>query len=497
MNIKVEKTTKKLIIMSCIISIFLCLVACGDSSPAIDSVENAEITDKEETLVAEEDLQVNDRAIVIHLDNEQKSIILQTVTSNERYEISYDGISEFYDKYMQALSPAQINPGDIVDVTVSVHSKTLKTMAVVDGFSKTGIDSYSINENKGMFSVGDDNFKINSNTPVFFGETIGKITDINENDVLAVKGIERNIYSITVESGHGYLRLTGEEYFQGGWVECGKVIKPISEGMLLLVPEGDYDMRVTYKGYGGTKPVHIERDKETLVDVSDLKGELLKSGMVSFSILPNDAILYINGEKTDYNIPIELEYGVYQLDITCEGYKSMRKYLSVGNENAAVSFSMEESDGTSNDEELPDTLSSSNENTDPNKIINLGEKTTSTSSSSSPIDPTAGKNNLGSSSLLSSSSSSNTPVDSMLHEENQRGEDVITTSAKVYIDSPEGVEVYYDGSYKGIAPISFNKDAGTHVITLRKDGYVTKSYTLTLGTGDNDETYSFNMLSPE
>lgn len=501
----IYKKSRILILLICLISVSISLTACNQNKEIVKDLEEDEVTS---SLPEDDNLKASDTAIVINIDQNLKTIIFQTITSSERYEVTFDGITEFYDKYGQALSSAQINKGDIVDVIVSIHSKKLNSLQLATGyFEKTRVDSYSIKPNKGMLSIGNDNYKISADLPVFFGEYVGKLSDINENDVLTLKGIDRNIYSVTVDSGHGYVRLIGEEYFKGGWIECGKVIKPITENMLLLVPEGKYEMRVTYHGFGGTKSVTVTRDKETLVDVSDLKGELLKTGKVSISVVPDNADVYINGEKTDYNIPIELEYGVYQVDIVCSGYKSLRKYLSVGNENATVTFNLEESDGTDEESEdsEPNTLPTDT-NKDSNLIYNIGSKTTSSSSVKDDNIDTQNTENTNNTlqntprNRLTNSTSVKNYEDNdrtMLHEDSQTGEDIITTTAQVYIDSPEGVEVYFDGSYKGIAPINFTKEAGTHVVTLRKDGFVTKSYTLTLGNTDADETYSFNMLIAE
>ena len=65
---------------------------------------------------------------------------------------------------------------------------------------------------------------------------------------------------------------------------------------------------------------------------------------------------------------------------------------------------------------------------------------------------------------------------------------------QVYIDSPTGVEVYVDGNYIGIAPVSMNKEVGNFVITLRKTGYQTRSYTVQIDDGDSDVNYSFAEL---
>ena len=70
-----------------------------------------------------------------------------------------------------------------------------------------------------------------------------------------------------------------------------------------------------------------------------------------------------------------------------------------------------------------------------------------------------------------------------------------TKEYKVYIDKPEGVEVYLDGNYIGIAPVSFKKEAGSHTITLRKSGYETRSYTINVDKEEKDSTFTFGELA--
>ena len=67
---------------------------------------------------------------------------------------------------------------------------------------------------------------------------------------------------------------------------------------------------------------------------------------------------------------------------------------------------------------------------------------------------------------------------------------------RVYIDAPEGVEVYKDGAYIGITPLFFKKVQGTCIITLRKEGYRTRSYTITMDAEEKDVNYSFSELLP-
>lgn len=69
-----------------------------------------------------------------------------------------------------------------------------------------------------------------------------------------------------------------------------------------------------------------------------------------------------------------------------------------------------------------------------------------------------------------------------------------TKEYKVHINEPEGAEVYLDGNYIGIAPVSFKKEAGSHTITLRKSGYETRSYTISVDKEKKDSTFTFADL---
>ena len=67
---------------------------------------------------------------------------------------------------------------------------------------------------------------------------------------------------------------------------------------------------------------------------------------------------------------------------------------------------------------------------------------------------------------------------------------------KVFVDAPEFAEVYLDGNYVGIAPTSFVKSEGSHIITLRRSGCQTRSYTISVDGEYKDITYSFAELLP-
>ena len=151
--------------------------------------------------------------------------------------------------------------------------------------------------------------------------------------------------------------------------------------------------------------------------------------------------------------------GSYQVDISCSGGGGTKyvvinrneetQYLRVGQESAGVDVQLDKVDSDSE------------------------ESTGSTQSSSS-----AGSSSTGTASGSTSATA-----------------DTTTTYYRVHIDAPENVEVYLDGNYVGISPCSFKKTSGSHVITLRKSGYETRSYTVQVDDEQKDVSYSFVDLT--
>lgn len=70
-------------------------------------------------------------------------------------------------------------------------------------------------------------------------------------------------------------------------------------------------------------------------------------------------------------------------------------------------------------------------------------------------------------------------------------------TAKTTISAPVGAEVYQDNLYMGIAPVTYTKVTGSHTITLRKEGYITRSYDIEVPDDGKDVTYAFPELEPE
>jgi len=400
-----------------------------------------------------------DTAVVTAVDTESKTLTFKNMSVNRQYTLQYDGASYFYDKYGKALSASQVKPGEIVDLTFFKSKKRLNTLQrSKTGFVHEKIGNYRIDEEKHQISVGSGIYAYTDDMVILSDGKPAELMEINPIDRVTVYGIDSEVYSLVVEKGHGYVRLKNEEYFYGGFIEIGNdVVQRVTENMLLVVPEGIHQVVISNKGTSGVKEIDVRRNIELTLDVGDLKGAEPKYGSVVFSITPADAILYVDGEKADYSKPIRLEYGIHQMILMKAGYSTLTQYIKVAQESAGIEASMElDPDVSGND-------------------IDVSGNDVESPESSEYANPFE--------------------TEAVLPNEETGNAITSTLSYYVTVDSPTDVELYLDGNYVGITPCSFKKETGSHVLTLRKTGYTSKSYTIKVDSEEKNISYSFLDLT--
>ena len=143
---------------------------------------------------------------------------------------------------------------------------------------------------------------------------------------------------------------------------------------------------------------------------------------------------------TDYSKPVSLKYGKHSIQVILDGYTTYTGIVDVQSANPTVRISLaeEEAEVSSDDE-------SSVEKDDSNQ--------------------------------------QNTVTESYDNDH------------KITVSTPAGASVYLDGNYQGVAPCSFPKKIGAITLTLAKDGYTTKSYSVTTTDDDEDVSWSFPDLT--
>ncbi len=466
-----------------IISVFIAAsvcTGCGET-PVQQTSVSAVSTASEESVVEIPDLETDDTAVFVEYMPETADIRLMSADNGRTYTVSVNELTTFSDNHGRVSVAELFEPGMIVQAKISIHSRALKSLAqAADAVVRRDVTDFEMNMNRGVFKLSDGtNLHITENTAVFKNGQKIKAGDISKSDTLIVRSVGHELYSIVITSGYGHLRIKGTQFFSGGWIQIAGMIRPVTDdsSMLLDVPEGEYELIVTYKGRGGSKNVAINRGRESVTDVSDMKEDLVKTGELVFTIRPIDAPakVKIDGKEIDHLSPVTLEYGVYMMEVSAPGYAVIKERISVGSDVSNVDIELQQSDtGENRDTALKDKEDDEETDADSPKILNT------------PTGLTEGSNTGSTTTTSSTASSSSTDTGA--------ADSSVLYGNHIYIEAPEYAEVYFDGIYKGIIPCSFTKESGTHVITLRRDGYETRTFTVTLDTTTQNETYSFSEL---
>ena len=193
-----------------------------------------------------------DVAVIREIDEEQNTITFMNIETGKYYTLAYDGTTVTADKYGNGMAMAQMNDGDIVDVTFLRSKKKLSSMKLSDSaWVMEDVQKYNFDMLRKSAEVGSGVYSLRNNLVVSSEGKDAQLEDIVRGDVVSVSGVGNSVYSVVVKEGHGYLRLSANDYLKGGWIEVGQeVIQQVTEDMLLVVPEGSYNVRLTAAGIG-------------------------------------------------------------------------------------------------------------------------------------------------------------------------------------------------------------------------------------------------------
>ena len=421
-----------------------------------------------------------DTAAIRDIDTVRKKIRFRNHSTGKNYTLSYDNTSMIYDARGTALSAALLEPGQIVDVTFLKSTKHVTTLNVSnEAWTIENTRDHELVRGDGTANIKGEIYKIDPRTLVMADGSLALAEDVLSTDTVTVSGIGKEIYSIMVTSGHGYVSLSSEtvedQSLVGAWIELNNdVIHKISPNMLLSAPEGDYNLQIIGNGANYQSEVNISRNQETVVDTSNVNITKPKEGLVTFEIIPETAEVFVDGEKVLTQTPQSVRYGYHSLKVIADGYVTQNKYLKIGTPNSVINIELEADEASDASSEASSVTAG-----------NIGSVPSSSASLTS-IGTNIGDVSSIVSSAASTASTSSESSDSQTNK--------VISGYKLYFDKPYGAELYFDGSYMGMIPTSVSKISGSHEIILKMEGYETKSYRISVDSDKVDLNYTFPDL---
>ncbi len=428
-----------------------------------------------------------DTATIRAVDTQNKTIKFRNHALGKDYTLSYDNTSMIYDAYGSPLSASLLEQGQIVDVTFLKSAKKITILSVnKDAWYVASTRDHDLVRNDGTAVVKGSVYKIDPRTMVIAENKPALAEDVLSTDSISVSGMGKDIYSVVVTGGHGYVSLSSDvvenQSLVGAWLELDNaVIHKISPNMLLSAPEGDYNLQIIGNGANYQSKVNVARNQETVIDTSNVTIARPKEGLVTFEIVPDTAEVFVDGTRMLSGVPQTVVYGYHNLKIMAEGYETQTKYLKVGTPKSVISIELEKIEDESTEEASDSDTSATSATSDAVDVAASASTSDKKDISSEPVDVSKLGNQTVSGNSANSSESQDTTS----------AQNKVITTHRIYIDEPNGAEVYFDGNYIGIVPTHVTKVSGTHEIIVKKDGYETKSYRINIDSEETDLSYRF------
>ena len=391
---------------------------------------------------------VTDIAVLVGKDTENGRLSLKSKDTGSIYSVNYNGGTKIKSKYGNDIILDKVEVGTIVEAHYIEGTRKLVEMLVSDeAWENTMATKIDVDYDKRILTIGSTNYSYDENLFVYSNGRELDIRELSGIDELTVRGYGTKALSIVVNKGHGYVRLINDNNYVDGMIEIGtSIMTTVIDDMIIAVPEGEHTLVVSKNGVGGEKGITVERGMETIVSLTEFEQPVERVGSVNFNITPEDAdaLLYIDNVLVDYDELVTLTYGKHSLIITSNEYDTYQKTITISSVYSTVSINI------SGEEETEDETE---------------ESTTSDEEETTAVADV---------------------------------EDLDDGDESINVNAPEGAYVYFDGVYKGVAPVSFSKVSGEHVIILSKDGYETKMYTIDVVSDGEDMDVSFpDMLESE
>ncbi len=448
--------------------------------------------------------------VVTDINEEAKEITLYDIAKKESTVYPYSGSTDVTDKYSQTIAILQIPVGTMVE---AIHPKTETKLTQLKISTKAweyiGVNNLNIDRSNRVMKIGSAKYKYTDDLIILDGADFVTVYDLAPMDELTVRGYEETIWSITITRGHGTVKLTDYEGFIGDYVTIGyEAIQQIAKDMVIMVREGSFNLTVESAKYTATKNITVRRNQETVVSLGDLGPNGAKQGLVTFTISPFGADLFVDGKLTSYAEALEMNYGKHDIVVSLDGYVTYEGslMLNTAGKNLRVDLPKESSNRsvTVTETDTPGTGTDVASNSGSGSGANAGIGNNAGGNGDTGMDSNIGTDSEEDVNSDSGESDGIGDDPDMEGDENPDadadGEDsgnlaeedyIVDRNHLIYIQSPLGASVYLNGEFQGISPISFTKIIGNHVLTFIKEGYETISYSVEVAN-DRLDTY-FNM----
>lgn len=324
------KKGKNLILLFVFVAMLSLMTGCGESNTQKPTKGNSvsPIEKRTQSVTTAEGIIFH--AVLVSVDEDKKEMVIADIEDGNRYQLTYTGGTDIRNRYKEIIPVSSAKVGKIYEFACDENGKANRMTEWDKYWMSENVNRFEMDYDNSKITVGNTTYKLAEEAVIMSGEDPLFPYEIVGVDTISVYGKDNTAYAVIVEKGHGYIELTGVNAFLDGYVSYNNVVSKVSLNMVLTAPEGEYDLSIQKGGLTATKHINLSRGQVITADFSNYEPETVQSGTVNLNIVPDTAVLMVDGSVKDYSQPFNLTYGTHTVTVFADGYDTYTARMVIG-----------------------------------------------------------------------------------------------------------------------------------------------------------------------
>ncbi len=332
-NIKrLRKISYRMVALLLVASLLIVVPGCKEKEPEI--ISGKDIIPMPTKPVTEAPTNASNEIVIkgvfTNIDTANMKMNFVDMTQHVEYEVSYHGGTDIKTKYGTIIMAEKMEQGCIYDVVCNSKGVAKTIYEAKDAWEKEGITGFEIDDMGKTIEYGSAKVTYTGNTVVLADGKKITASGLVAQDEITIRGVGETTYSITVDKGHGFLKLKGVDAFVNGYVSIGnKQLLTVTKDMIVTVQEGTYTVELQNGKVRAEKNVTIKTGEESSLDFSEYIKPAVQNGVVKFMVNIDNAIMVLDGVEKSYEGLHTLSYGTHKAVFKANGYKEYQLTFTV------------------------------------------------------------------------------------------------------------------------------------------------------------------------
>jgi len=222
-----------------------------------------------------------------------------------------------------------LSAGQLVDISFDAQSQDLASIALSSHAREEQRSGVNINLETATITVGNEVFRYSSRTLVLSRGEPFSVSLINPEDLLTLVSYQDKIWSIRVDSGHGFIRFENADQVTGGRVTIGNTtVTGLEDDRPISTIEGIHRIVVEAQNIEPFVADVEVRQGETVT--VDLRNVTFRTGTLRLVMNEPEASVFLNGEAVELeNSVVEIEFGTHILRVEMAGFIPIQEEIEI------------------------------------------------------------------------------------------------------------------------------------------------------------------------